>query len=271
MTFSAVWVRSDFLRSRSRLLWVTLALSLAATVSGCAATPTKQELSDDQRAHLLIDAANGALREGDATGALQLLVDAERTLPDSAALHHSMAIAYYAKSDPKKAIIEARKAVRLEPKYSAAKITLGKMLLDASDFAGAEPVLHEAAVDSLNRDAYKAYTLLGLLHYRQNQWTLASENFERAVTESPQLSCVAHYYLGHLRLRRANFGEAVREYAAATTKFCGTFADAHLALGIAYEKAQRYTEARKKFLDIKQNFPNTKVADQAMDRLKYLP
>ena len=85
------------------------------------------------------------------------------------------------------------------------------------------------------------------------------------------MSCVAYYYRGHLNLRENRFKEASRDYEHATQKFCAGFADAHFALGVAYLRNKQYDLARKKFLEIKQRYPNTEMADQAMDRLRYIP
>src|SRR5690606_14700263 len=131
--------------------------------------------------------------------------------------------------------------------------------------------LEAASSDALYRDSFKADTNLGILFYRRGELAKAVEKLDRAIRSSPLRSCHAYYYRGHIGLKQGRFEEAARFYDKATQKFCAGFADAHLALGIAYQRGRQYDKARKKYLDIKQAFPGTKVADQAMERLKFLP
>src|SRR4051812_40591078 len=68
-------------------------------LSGCASESglQKKTFSKAERARMLVEIANGALLEGDPTGALQNLAHAEQldsTLPE---LHHSKAVAYFTK------------------------------------------------------------------------------------------------------------------------------------------------------------------------------
>lgn len=252
----------------SRSMLALLALSLAL---GCATGQSSKTLSDTERARMMVDIANGALKEGDATGALQHLVSAEKLDENLPELHHSKAVAFFMKQDRKTAILEARKALDLKPDYVDAQNTLGKLLLDEGNFAEAEKPLLSAANNPLYREAYKAQTNLGILYYRQGKDVESAAYLEKAIQEAPLASCIAYYYRGHLNLKSGRFNGAVDDYRNATKKACAGFADAHLALGIAYERNKQYNEARKVFLDIKMNFPNTKVAQQAMGRLKYLP
>lgn len=247
-----------------------LAFALSASAAGCASSQ-KKKLSDEQRAQRLAEIARGALLEGDATGALQNLALAERHDPKRAEIYHLKAIAYHAKNDLKNALIEGKKAVTLDPAVNEANNSYGKILLDAGKYHEAEVYLSKAAQDPLFRDAHKASTNLGILHYRLGDYAQAEKNLQKAIEQSPATACVAHYYQGHVELKTNRLKDAVKSYEKATHHLCSGFVDAHLALGIAYERNKQYTQARKKFLDIRQSFPNSKVADQAMDRLRYLP
>lgn len=239
---------------------------------GCA-TPekTQKSLSPTERARLLVEVGNGALLEGDPTGALQSLVQAEKEDPNLPELHHSKALAYYAKHDLNKALTSAKKAISLKADYSDANTTLGKLLLDAGKYDEAKAPLNLAAQDPLNRDAYKAWTNLGIIQYRQGDYLKAGSLLNQAIQSAPQVACVAYYYRGHLKLRDSNFDEAIENYGLATKRFCANFGDAYLALGIAYQRGRHYELARKTFLEIEKRYPNTKLAERALDQLKYIP
>ncbi|MBI3535215.1 MAG: tetratricopeptide repeat protein [Deltaproteobacteria bacterium] len=256
------------------LYFVTI-LFLYSILSSCAllynAKDKNKPLTQIDRAWLMIEVAKGALHESDATGALQTLADAEKLAPNLPELYHVRALAYFAKHDLQKAIHEAKQAVFLSPTYSDANNTLGKLYLDLGMYSEAEKPLLLASEDSLYRDAYKAFTNLGILYYRKEEYKKAQTSLQKAVLELPQGACVAHYYLGHIQLYEGNLREAQKEYDQAAQKFCAGFAEAHLAIGMMYERTREYDKARRKFLEIKQNFANTKYSDQAIEQLKYLP
>lgn len=261
------------LRKTSSFIPVVLSAAVVTlAVSGCATgSPEKHEVSHKERAGLLLAVANGALIEGDPTGALATLLQAEQENPDMSEIHHSKALAYYAKSDFPDAVKEAQIAVRLAPKYPDANNTLGKILVDMGRYEEARSPLLIAANDPLYREAYKAWTNLGILNYRSGDLSKASQDFEKAIDADRADACIAYYYRGHLKLRSGDYSDAMRDYSQATKKTCGGFADAHLAIAITYERTKQYELARRGFLEIEQRFPNSKAADQAMKHLKGLP
>lgn len=247
-------------------------LSSAITVfGGCASGSKRKDLSDTDRARLHMEVGRGSLMEGDATLALQNLVQAEKldnTIPE---IHHLKSLAFYLKRDMDSATASARRAVKLAPDYSDAKNTLGKLLIDQGEAKEAEPLLLQAAKDSLYADSYKAHTNLGIIYYRSGKNAAAEKHFKEAYESAPGASCIASYYLGHLALAREAAQDALKHYDRASQKFCASFAEAHLAVGIAFERTRQFDRARRKFLEVNQAFPNTQIAEKAMERLKALP
>ena len=258
-------------RFKNRTLALVVSSVLALILGACATAPEKKEVTPVDKAILYIQAANAALKDGDPTGALQYLKLAEEQAPQLPEIYQFRAVAFHSKHDLPAALREIKRAIALRPESVEINNTYGKLLIDSGDYRTAEAPLLKAASDPTYRDAYKAYTNLGILHYRLDEMGKATEYFDHAIQESPLSSCIAYYYKGHIELKQGHFKAATQDYDHATQKFCAGFADAHLALGIAYERNKQYDLARKTFLDVKQNFPNSKVAEQAMDRLTYLP
>jgi type IV pilus assembly protein PilF len=246
------------------------ALVAASFAFGCASAG-KKSLTKVERARMWLDVANGALSEGDPIGALENIAKAEKEAPDLPDLHHSRALAYHIKKEPEIALEEARKAVALDPTYSEANNTLGKLLLDRGLYDEAIPRLSAADADPLYRGAYKANTNLGIIHYRQGKYGEARHYFNRAIDQSPLNCCIAYYYRGHLSIRESRVREAIRDYEKATQKLCSDFADAHFALAVAFERSQQTDRARRKYLEIQDRYPNTPLADQAFNHLRDLP
>ncbi len=249
--------------------WASLIL-VSVTLTACATTGTKH-ISSEEKAALYINAANGALADGQPVTALQDLAEAEKIEPKMPDIHHMRALVYVAKGDPLQAIEAAKRAVELNPKYSAANTTLGKLLMDNGRSDEAIKYLKAAAADDLYAESFKPLTSLGILYYRKMDLSSATQYLDKAIAADPRGACLAYYYRGHVHLHQGEFRQAIHDYDQATRRFCANFAEAHLALGIAYERDKQYDAARKKYLDIKNQFSTTAAAEQAIGHLKFLP
>ncbi len=260
------------LASRNRS-WI---LAFSLLLAGCA-TPAQHPLdgnpikSPRERAQLLIEASNGSLMEGDPIGALQFLARAEELDPKYAPIFHAKALAYAYRKDFPASLREMKKSIDLDPENPYALNTYGKFLLDAGRLEESEPALIKAGDNPVFRESFKANTNLGILYYRKGDFERADQRFQRAINDDPINSCIAYYYRGHLMVRKGMLPEAAKLYERATQKQCAAFADAHLALGMMYERQGKLDDARKKYLEIRQNFPDSKTSETAMERLKKIP
>jgi type IV pilus assembly protein PilF len=254
-------------------------LSLAAAVvtlalASCSSSPQKDDAASKtprERAQLMVEAANGSLIEGDPIGALQFLTQAEKVDPNFAPIYHAKALAFASRKDFAQALVEMKHSVDLDPENPYALNTYGKFLIDAGRLDEAEAPLLKAGDNATFRESYKANTNLGILYYRRNDFEKSAARFQRAINDDPANSCIAYYYQGHIAVRRSKLAEAEALYRRATEKQCAAFADAHLALGMMYERQGKVDLARKKYVELDQNFPEAKAADAARERLKKLP
>lgn len=261
------------------LIYLWVASATAIFLGGCASSGTtvgsnnqkKKPKTPTEIARMYIEIANGAINEGDPTGALENLFRAEREDPLLPELYHSEAIAFFMKHDLPTALLKARKAVELKPDYADANNTLGKLLIDSGKSGEAIAPLRSAADNPVYREAFKAMTNLGIIYYRRGDYGQAEGYLSHAITDAPQVACVAYYYRGHIRLRESRFKDAVADYDNAGKRSCAGFADAHLAMGLAYERGKQYAAARKVYLEVESRFPNSKFSEQAMNHLRSLP
>jgi Tfp pilus assembly protein PilF len=211
------------------------------------------------------------VNEGDATAALQYLSEAEKLGPKLPELHHVRSLAYSLRKDLTMALSEARLAHGGAPSDSAIATTLGKLLMEAGLKSEAERVLTPAANDPLYGDSYRARTNLAIIHLERGNRGAAREQLDRAINEAPGRACHAHYFRSQMLQDQGLVREALRDLEAATQKLCASFAEAHLAIGIALTRDRQYARARRKFLEVSQRFPGTDFADRAIDNLRYLP
>lgn len=264
-----------FLARLASLIRILGPLAIFLTIAGCSSTPKQSSQygalkPPRERAQLLIEAANGSLMENDPIGALQFLQRAEELDPKYAPIYHAKALAYSVRKDFPTALQEMKKSVDLDPENPFALNTYGKFLLDAGRLDEAEAPLLKAGNNPTFREAFKANSNLGILYYRKGDMERADQRFTRAINDDATNACIAYYYRGHIQVKNNQLLEAEKLYERATQKQCAAFADAHLALGMMYERQGKKDEARKKYLELKQNFPEAKASDAGMERLKRL-
>jgi Tfp pilus assembly protein PilF len=258
-------------RGIKKITMPTWGLLLVLSLSACA-TSSPTEKSANDRLATYLEASSSALTAHDFAGALSYAMQAEKIDPSSSPVQHIKALIFAARGDRTTAIACARKALELDPKSSAVGNTLGKLLLDEGRGSEAEPYLLMAARDPLNREAYKAWTNLGIYYYRKKEYSSAANAMDQAINAEPQNACVAFYYRGHIRMSEGKLREAIRDYDSSTRNFCAEFADGRLALGIAYERDRQFEKARRTYLEIIDRFKdNPQIAESATQHLKYLP
>jgi tetratricopeptide (TPR) repeat protein len=252
-------------------LCFALCFGLGVALSGCASVSKSPSSNKLAREDLLIQAATGALQERDPIGALQYIDEIEQKNTKNPAAHHMKALAFYMRGDLPKAEAAARKSISLDSKNSSVKTTLGQILIDSGKAQEAEGVLTEAASDPLSRDSFKANTNLGILAYRRGDLAGSRSRLDTAIRDGDGDACVAFYYRGHVNLAENKSAEALKDYESASRKSCGTFGDAHLAVGIVHLRTRNYEAARKKFLEVNTMFPDTALANEALKKIAELP
>jgi Tfp pilus assembly protein PilF len=237
----------------------------------CATAKPKQEVTPEQHARLLLNVANASLIENDPVQAMEALAQAEAVDPNLPEIYHTRGLAYYNRGDVNSALEQVQKALKMAPEYVDANNSLGKILTDLGRYDEAVAPLQKAAHAPFYRETYKPLTNLGVLYYRKGDLGKAGDFFTKAIESGGDHACIAYYYKGHLELHDGHYSEAIKDYTSATKRWCAGFADAHLAIGITYERTKQYAMARKTFVEVQQRYPNSKAADKAMGHLRELP
>jgi type IV pilus assembly protein PilF len=247
-----------------------LTLLLAVTALACSSGQTKKDPSPTERARLLTDIASAALGEGDSTGALAYLDQAQQLDPKSPGIHYLFALAYYQKKELDLAIASARKTVTLAPRFTDAKNTLGKLLVEKGEYDEAEPLLREAASDLKNPNAYMARTNLGMLYFKSGKKDLAKAEFTRVIGENAQNGCVSAYFRGQIFFEQGLFEKAQKDFHLAGRGYCGNLRDAHILEARTLMELGRKDLARAKLIEIQKLFPNSTEADTAAKLLRQI-
>jgi type IV pilus assembly protein PilF len=244
-------------------------LGLTLGLTGCASSPGT--LSKQERIERLLDIAGAAISESDFVSAFETLKQVQ-SMDDSVPRQYFLySLAYLNKNEIGLAESNARKALELDPDYSAAKNALGKILLDQGRLSEAEPLLKSAANDILFREAYLSKTNLGLLYFRKMDLKSSELWLQRAIADKGPTTCLALFHLGKVQLEQKNLEKALRNFHMASRGSCGGLSEAHLAVGQTLLKQRKFDLARAKFIEIQRLFPASETSDQAIEAIRGIP
>lgn len=253
------------------MIKLSIAVFMATFLLTSCASNGKRELSKEERSQMYLEMAAADLNEGDATSALVYLRQAEELNPKLPELHYLFALTYYHKNELGLAVRSARKAIDLAPKFSAAKNTYGKLLLDQGKLVEAEKYLKEAAQDLTYRESYIAKTNLGMLYNKKLNQAEAEVWFSKAIFDGGDIACMASYQRGQIYFEKNMLEKANIDFNRASKRVCAQFSDAHLAVGKTFLRLKKYDQARAKLLEVQQLFPTSDAAVKANDYLREIP
>ncbi len=249
-------------------------VAICASILGGCATPSGKKhkaLSEQDRVDMYLQMASASLSEGDATNALLSLEEVNKLNSKLPVTYYYYSMAYYSKGELKLAETAAQTAIKLDPHYSQAKNTLGKIYLDENRLSEAEPFLMEASKDLTNRDANIAETNLGILYFKKTQTDKALYYLNKVLETPSAMSCIAAYYRGQIELGRNDLRRAQLDFDQASKSNCAQNTSAHLALGKTLIRQKRYDVARAKLVEIRLLFPMSDAASEADQLLKEIP
>jgi tetratricopeptide (TPR) repeat protein len=189
----------------------------------------------ETQAQLMTLLAVAYAQNGEADQAIGTLEGMIKNHPNDAEAHFNLATVY-ARQGPalgyQKAIANFRDAVRLDPKYDAARYSLAKVLVQVGQFSDAVSYLEEFTRHQ-PKDA-EGFHLLGSAHAGLDQMPKAVEALERA-RQLKSGDFLIRYDLGSALAKTGNTKQAIVELLAAE-KLNPAFADTHYQLALQLRK-----------------------------------
>lgn len=185
----------------------------------------------------------GWLKKRQFSQAYQKFMMAKESWPENPILHADLGLFFSAKGEHRKAAGAFQRALEIQPDFSAARNNLGKTYLQIGD--------NDKAIETLMPliDGHYIYStpqfplfLLGRAHYNKNQYALARDYFQKAVTAEPQY-VYAWVWLGRMHAITGDRDAAFAAFEKAV-ELSPEFADAHFYLA----EAQLRTGEKKKAL-----------------------
>ena len=239
-----------------------LALGLLVSVLGCAADQAERK----RNAERTMNEGSLALRAGDSTLAMELLLKAEKEDPENPHIHYNLGIAYLGKDLVDKSEQQFKEAIRLKSDFSEAYNYLGRIYLYRGQTEAAIQCFQKALNNVLYNNPEKAYYNLGEAYMIKKEYAKAADQLERAIKLIPDYA-PAYALLGQAYDGLRKDGDAKRSYRSAL-QYGGNYgpefqAQTHLSLGKLLARMGERAEARKSLAEVMKLAPNSRDAADA--------
>ena len=209
------------------------------------------------------------LREGRVDLALDEFKRAVKEDPKNPYFQKGLGLAYAAKREWKDAIAAFRKALELNPYYVDAKNDLGYALIMSGDREGGKQEFLAAFSDPTNPAPEISAYNLGRAYLEEKNYTEAVNWFRTSLNRNKEYS-EAYLLLAETLVASDRADEAVAELEAGV-KEVPTDPGLLLALGQAYYKVGRFSEARARLEEALKLDPAGPAGRAAAEQLKALP
>lgn len=217
---------------------------------------------NQRKADILLQGGIEALQEGDPTQALRSLQEAARYSPKSPNIWNNIGVAFVNKDDFARAEESWKKALQIDPGFHDARLNLGALYVRQRKFREAEFQLKEAGKDPSYLNLYQVAYNMAQLYLVQGKKLQAEQQLKISVRER-QGYCPAWFQLGVLQKERGEFHQAALSLKNSVAGVCFKNPAAHYEIASLYLKAQEFKNARTKFLEIIQLFPESDWAKKA--------
>lgn len=240
-------------------------LSLFATLSlaaGCA-SQSQKETAEQKSVGVYHASGSEALMEGRYMEALSALTEASRLDPKSPSIQNDLGLAYVAREELKLAEAAFRRALALNPKFTAARANLGNLKLKQKEYREAEALLKETTRDLIYPYIQVAYYNLSSIYKTLNKPALEEEYLRHSLTADAKY-CPAWFALGQLQKTRGSFESAASSFRKSISGSCfKNNPEAHYEIASLLIKNREIPKAKAKLLEVIDFFPATEWARKA--------
>jgi len=254
-----------------RILFIVMVCILGIGSFGCASyQDLANEDNRDKKADYLYEYGSTLLMDNKAGEAIRQLTEAWKIKPKDPRILNNLGLAYLMSGDRDEARAHFEKAVSYDEKFGDALINLGRLEMDAGRYSKARDYFTKASLDVTYRGVSNAFANVGLSYLREQNYTLAEKSFRKAVSLQPD-HCEATLWLADSYALRGAHELSTQVYKRAVGLACPMVPFAHFKLARSYIKISHFDDARKKYKEIIERFPQSRYAALAQKELKNLP
>ncbi len=235
---------------------------------GCGSSSLEKE-SNLKKADLHYAHGTDALVNKDYTTALDHLIKANNLKPNQSNILNNLGMAFYFKKEMPRALKYLLLALKNGPKNSDARTNLASLYLEINQLDKAEEHYRIVLKDLVYKHQYRVHYNLSIVEKKRGNYDKSIVQLKKAI-EIKDDYCPANFKMGNLAFRRYDYQSALKYYRDATKGSCYSLAEPHLRQAESMIQLKKYTEARLKLTDVKNQFKGTRYDTLAKVKLNDL-
>lgn len=249
------------------MIFLKKSISLCALLTLLVACASKQDKIKKKQSELHFGAGTQALINRDYNSALSNLMKANELHPGQADVLVNLGMAYYFKGHKDLAVRSLSEALKIEPKHSDALVNLASLHFERGNFNESEK-LYKRVLEDLTYDKQaRTYFNLSLIESEKRKNYSAAENYLLLSIKENSNYCPAHLKLGLLKYQQSKLEPALRAFKEASSGICYEDPAPHFYQGLTLEKLGRFGEARMKFEEVVNRFPDAPITVTARTKI----
>lgn len=235
---------------------------------GCGTSEKELEVNK-KKALLHYTHGTESLIQKDYTTALDHLIKSDRLRPNQSKTLNNLGMAYFFKKESQRALKTLLLSLKSDPKNSDARSNLASVYYQIGNYNKSEEHYNIVLKDLVYQYQFKIFHNLALIELKRGSYDKAVVSLKKSI-EVKDDYCPSNYKLGNLAYRRFDYHSALKYYQDATKGNCYNLAEPHLRQADTLIQLKKYTEARLKLTDVKNQFKGTRFDTLARVKLNDL-
>jgi type IV pilus assembly protein PilF len=242
-------------------------LALILLSVGCA---TNDAAIKNEKASYHLQLGTSYLLKGAHPQALKELLEAEKLNPNEPVIQNNLGLAYLVREKIDEAETRFKKAITLNPKYTDARNNIGRLYMNAGLYKKAISELEIAAADLTYEQPEKSWANLGQAYFLDMQYAKAKTALQKSLKDRKD-SCYTMNYYGRTLFELGSFKPAAESLDQAV-QLClqANFDEPYFYGGMSYYKAGDHAQAKARFKELMQFFPESKYSKAAKELLELI-
>mgnify|MGYP001161958023 FL=1 len=239
-----------------KLLFLLL-ISTVIAASSCGGGSKKTETPEDNQANYENQKALAiaSFRRGNFKQALDEIDAAQKLNAEDAEVYLIKGAIYFKLKDYPLAADGYRKALEINPSYTAARFNLCGLYLAEKKYQEVITECEAVVADPAYDARANAYTNIGIAYFSLGDMVKAKDNYDKALQINPSF-VYARNEMGKLYMSTGRYAQAATEFELAIAGY-DAYEEAHYNLALAYMKVNNTQGACKEFAKVVELSPSS--------------
>jgi Tfp pilus assembly protein PilF len=197
----------------------SLLILIALFFASCASNTSVNKTTEQKKAELYYGHGTSMLLAQDYRQALKLLLEAQALDGDNPKILNNLGMTYYFLDQKELAFDNLKRAIKIDPMHSDARVNLGSLYLENKEYKKALEQYQQVLKDLTYEHQFRTHYNIGLIYLRLGNKKEAKKQLLLSNTQN-QDYCPASFELGNIFYKEYRYNSALKWFIEATKGKC---------------------------------------------------